>query len=142
MPTTHSFCFILSSRSVTHVIHLRIANVALRHPLYFKYSKLKQTETNAIRVINGFVDDVIHKRRQELIENVNNNESATADTSSDDIGISRKKRTLLDILLQATIDDKPLSDEDIREEVDVFMFGVRESTLIFSMESPNKSYLL
>lgn len=80
-------------------------------------------EAKALRVINDFVDDVIRKRRQELIENVNNNESGVTDTVSDEIGI-RKKRTLLDILLQSTIDGKLMSDEDIHEEVNVFMFGV------------------
>ena len=118
----------LSAHSVTHVVHLRVANITLRYPLLFKYSKLRKTEEKAIRVINDFVDDVIRKRRQELIESAskeNNNENGTTAVADDDMGIHRKKRALLDILLQSSIDGKPLSDGDIREEVDVFMFGVR-----------------
>lgn len=107
----------------------------------FRFSKLRQKEANALRVINGFVDEVIRKRRQELIENVNNNENATADTATDDIGISRKKRTLLDILLQSTIDDKPLSDEDIHEEVNVFMFGVRVSFWAYFLFPPSNNWI-
>lgn len=78
-------------------------------------------------MINRFADEVIQKRRQELIETVNkinNNEDADA-AAAEAIGINRKKRALLDCLLTATIDGKPLTDLDIREECDVFLFGVR-----------------
>lgn len=120
--------FIVRPHSVTHVVHIRIVNFALQQPLIFKYSKLRQTEKKAIKVINRFADEVIQKRRSELIETVNkinNNEDADAAAATEEIGIHRKKRALLDILLTSTIDGKPLTDLDIREEADVFMFGVR-----------------
>lgn len=95
----------------------------LRHPLLYIFSKLRKTEADALQVLHGFADDVIRKRRQELMGNAikpgNNDENG-----ADDVGI-RKKRALLDILLYSSIDGKPLSDGDIREEVDTFMFGVR-----------------
>lgn len=41
------------------------------------------------------------------------------------MGKGSKKMALLDILLKSSVDGQPLSNEDIREEVDTFMFGVR-----------------
>lgn len=77
--------------------------------------------------MHNFTDDVIQKRRADLLTDGsdNNGNSGTDDLNAgDDVGI-RKKRALLDILLQSTIDDKPLNDLDIREETDGFMFAVR-----------------
>lgn len=85
----------------------------------YKFSKLHKIEANALRVLHGFADDVIRKRRQELTENINNNN----DDELDEIGI-RKKRAFLDILLHSTINGKLLSDLEIREEVETFIFGV------------------
>jgi cytochrome P450 family 4 len=53
----------------------------------------------------------------------------------DDIGI-KKKLALLDVLLKATIDGKPLTNAEIAEEVDTFMFEGHDtvtSTISFSL---------
>jgi cytochrome P450 family 4 len=36
----------------------------------------------------------------------------------------KKKKALLDLLLTTTIDGKPLTNSDIREEIDTFIFEV------------------
>lgn len=112
------------------MILYRVFNIIYRHPLVFKLSKLYAIESNALHVMHQFTDDVIRKRRSELITNTENGDNgksveddSDANTAGDDVGI-RKKRALLDILLHSTIDEKPLTDLDIREEVDNFMFAV------------------
>lgn len=115
-----------------------MVNFALRYPLIYKFSRLRKTEANALRVLHGFADAVIRKRRQELTENRIGVDHDGDEAATDDVGI-RKKRALLDVLLQSTIDGKPLTDLDIREEVDVFMFGVN---LIFQHFFECKIYFL
>lgn len=87
---------------------------------------MHKIEANALRVLHGFADDVIRKRRKELTENQDENEDTL-----DEIGI-RKKRAFLDLMLHSTINGKPLSDHEIREEVDTLIFGVIRMFFIIS----------
>lgn len=99
----------------------------LRYPLFYQHSTLAKQQAAALRVLHGFTDDVIRKRRQELLAiKINNNENSNSSQEEEEneaIGI-RKKRAFLDVLLHSTIDGKPLNDLEIREEVDTFMFEV------------------
>lgn len=109
--------------SISHVAHLSMVSLTIRYvPLVYRFSKLRKIEQKALRVVHSFADGVIRKRRQELTENANRCDENDNDGHDDDIGI-RKKRVLLDTLLQSSIDGEPLSDLDIREEVSVFIVG-------------------
>lgn len=68
----------------------------------------------ALKVIHGLTEKVISLRREDL-KNSRNHE-----TQEDDIGL-KKKNVFLDILLQS---DAGLTDEEIKNEVDTFMFEV------------------
>lgn len=70
-----------------------------------------------MKVLHGFTDNVILARRDKLV-----NEQAGVQTDS------KQKLALIDILLKSTIDGKPLSNLDIREEVDTFMFAGHDTT--------------
>lgn len=77
-----------------------------------------------IQILHNFTNKVISDRRRKVEENglsLNNN----TDTNFDEMYGKKAKLSFLDMLLHATIDGKPLSNSDIREEVDTFMFEVR-----------------
>lgn len=82
---------------------------------------MKKTHDKLIKTLHEFTDNVIKKRRQQLHESVEEN------FTDDEFGCKRKM-AFLDVLLQSTIDGKPLSDLDIREEVDTFMFAGHDTT--------------
>ena len=73
-----------------------------------------------LKVLHGFTDNVIKSRRDELLTRSQENASVNFD--------GKKKQALLDILLQSTIGGAPLSNADIREEVDTFMFEGHDTT--------------
>lgn len=95
-----------------------MVSIILRDDFFFRFSSLYKAQTSALKTLHDFTDQVIQARRQKIISKEND-----VCGSNESIG-EKRKTTFLDILLQARIEDKPLSDLDIREEVDTFMFEV------------------
>lgn len=81
-------------------------------------------EQKALKVIHEFTNSVIVSRRKQLLEMQQKQDNEPTDN---DVGI-KKKMPLLDMLLQSTVDGKALTNEDIREEVDSFMFAGHDTT--------------
>lgn len=90
-----------------------------RFNIFYRFSKMYHQELDALKILHGFTDSVIASRRKELITKIETN----SDNNNDELGI-KKKTAFLDLLLKSTIEGQPLSNEDIREEVDTFMFEV------------------
>lgn len=101
-------------------------NVFLRTPFFFNLSSSARKQEAALKILHGFTDRVIVARRNELIKKTELNGSSV-EGETNDLGI-KKKMALLDVLLQSNIDGKPLSNMDIREEVDTFMFEGHDTT--------------
>lgn len=85
------------------------------------------TEFNeCLKIIEDFNNEIITQRRLELASR------QAEDTAVDDVeeeeeniylGTKKRKMVLMDILLQSQIDGKPLTDEEVREEANTFLFA-------------------
>lgn len=84
----------------------------------YRFTKNYQLEQKAVKVLHNKTDSVIRQRREQL-----KNELEKVIHNEDDVGVKEKK-ALLDMLLSTTVDGNPLSDTEVRDEVNTFMFGV------------------
>ncbi|XP_050101183.1 cytochrome P450 4d2-like [Anopheles aquasalis] len=82
-------------------------------------------QRRVIKQLHHFTDSVIRSRRQQLASS--KAEHVNFDLNEENL-YSKRKLTFLDLLLNVNVDGKPLSDLDIREEVDTFMFEGHDTT--------------
>uniref|UniRef100_A0A182JB38 Uncharacterized protein n=1 Tax=Anopheles atroparvus TaxID=41427 RepID=A0A182JB38_ANOAO len=93
--------------------------------LFFLYPYARE-QGRVIKKLHDFTNSVIERRRKQLqaeqpVGKVEFN------PDEDDL-YSKRRDTFLDQLLKVTVDGKPLSTADIREEVDTFMFEGHDTT--------------
>jgi cytochrome P450 family 4 len=109
--------YVKAVKDISSIITLRHYNFLLRSNWIFKLSPLYQKQRKTLKILHGFVNNVIVSRRKELVKQ----KVQVGREIEDDVGCKRKL-ALLDVLLQSEIDGKPLTNMDIREEVNTFMF--------------------
>lgn len=115
--------YVRSVKQMCRIVIERGFSAFQQNDFFYKFTENYKTEKQALNILHSYTNSVIQRRRQELLL-----EAAKAkDTSEDDVG-QKRKMAFLDLLLQSNIDGKPLSDEDIREEVDTFMFEGHDTT--------------
>ncbi|CAH0547234.1 unnamed protein product [Brassicogethes aeneus] len=96
------------------IFTLRFFSGWMGNPFLFRFSKLYPEYKENLKTLHDFTKNVIKNRRTAR-------EKSKINPNSSEDGI-KIKAALLDMLLDASDNGMDLSDEDIRAEVDTFMF--------------------
>uniref|UniRef100_A0A336LIP2 CSON006015 protein n=1 Tax=Culicoides sonorensis TaxID=179676 RepID=A0A336LIP2_CULSO len=103
--------YLRASEEIGEIAVNRVKNPLFLNSFIFKMSPLGRRAKKVLKVLHDFSNKVIKDRREELKERKFN-------TEEDDI-------CFLNLLLRESQTNTFLTDKDIREEVDTFMFAVR-----------------
>jgi len=116
--------YVRSVYEMGHIVLKRQSHLWLQWDTTFRFSSLYQRHQKSIKVLHGFSNRVIRDRRAQLLD-----AAASGRLPATEDAFGRKKRlAFLDLLIAASEDGRILSNEDIREEVDTFMFEGHDTT--------------
>lgn len=92
--------------------------------IFNNFSSIGKEYKKCTSILHGFTNKVIQERK-EAFEKL----SLQSKLTEEDLLMGKKNRmAFLDLLIEASDNGKKLSDEDIREEVDTFMFEGHDTT--------------
>ncbi|KAG7202822.1 hypothetical protein KM043_009979 [Ampulex compressa] len=105
--------YVLAVDKIASIMQRRFTNVWISFDPIFKLTTWGKEHDQSLRVIHGFVDKVIADRKAEWKSKRDGNFNEPLN----------KRQALLDLLLEMSQDGAVLTDEDIREEVNTFMYA-------------------
>ncbi|XP_011176868.3 cytochrome P450 4d1-like [Zeugodacus cucurbitae] len=114
--------YVKALESLMGIIHLRMYDLKYHFDFIFRCTSKAKEAKRALAVINDFAEQVILQRRNELVYAPKAKEQVHEADKQQTAGIKRRK-TFLDILLNSTINGQCLSNVDICEEVQTFIFA-------------------
>ncbi|XP_055613262.1 cytochrome P450 4d1-like [Uranotaenia lowii] len=119
--------YVCDVKEMSEVILRRIFGVLSSFPnLYWSLTSDARKQRKLIKRLHHFTDSVIHQRRTQL-KSEQRLKNVEFDIDEADM-YAKRKHSFLDLLLSVTVEGNPLSDLDIREEVDTFMFEGHDTT--------------
>ncbi|CAD7090292.1 unnamed protein product [Hermetia illucens] len=106
--------YVKAVKEMTLILQRRFFSLVSRWQFLYEFTPDGKREKELLKILHGFTDSVILKRRDQLLQ-----KEATDKAT---------KLNFLDMLLNSTVNGRPLSNSDIREEVDTFMFEGHDTT--------------
>ncbi|XP_057365879.1 cytochrome P450 4c3-like [Daphnia carinata] len=122
--------------TIGRIVQTRQAQPWLQPELLFQCHPMAKTQQKCLDILHGFTDKVLQERKaehrirkaEELARKENKNLPSPSNVD-DNVDLIKKPRlAFLDLLIEASQDGTLLSDLDIREEVDTFMFEGQDTT--------------
>ncbi|XP_052869107.1 cytochrome P450 4C1-like [Anopheles cruzii] len=118
--------YVQAAKEISDIIYKRMFSFGREFKWLFLLKKASRRLNECLKVVHGFAYRVINERKKQLLEERERQQTERKLEETDVYG--KRRMTLLDLLLNVTVDGKPLPDADIREEVDTFMFAGHDTT--------------
>lgn len=115
--------YVNAVKEISYIISERLVKMWMRPQFIFNLTPAKQRHDKCNEILHNFTANIIENRREAIMKD----DKSNIDFENDDVGMKRKL-ALLDVLLKSTIDEKPLTNDEICEEVDTFMFEGHDTT--------------
>nr|QZM07462.1 cytochrome P450 monooxygenase CYP4BN52 [Lasioderma serricorne] len=92
------------------------------HDFLYQFTEDYRIEMKSLKILHGYTKQVIASKKLELANRTKE------DDKTNDVGL-KKRMAFLDLLIrESNASDNPLTDEQLREEVDTFMFEGHDTT--------------
>lgn len=117
--------YVKAVQTICRVLHKRSFSFWHRFELIYRFTDAYKERLEALKILHGETNRMIKLRRQLLHDN-NLHNVADAE-KSDDVG-GKRRLAFLDMLLLSQLEGSGLTDLEIREEVDTFLFEGHDTT--------------
>ncbi|XP_046655329.1 cytochrome P450 4c3-like [Daphnia pulicaria] len=120
--------YVQSVYKMTQIILARQTQPWLQPDWLFRLSSLGADQKRCLSILHNFTDQVIRERKAKHRKIGQQRQEDSPEKDNDEFVSKKPRLAFLDLLIEASQDGKVLSDLDIREEVDTFMFEGHDTT--------------
>ncbi|XP_063230002.1 cytochrome P450 4C1-like [Bacillus rossius redtenbacheri] len=117
--------YVRATRSMSAVVMNRSLLPWLQPDFLFSMATQCSAQSKALKVLHGFTNQVLNRRKSEFA--TSGADKCSAAEENQDLGVKTRK-AFIDMLLEANSKGAQMSDEDLQEEVDTFMFEGHDTT--------------
>lgn len=110
--------YVKAVHNVCRIVVERGFSVPQRSDYLYRFTDNYKCEQKSLKILHTYTNSIIRTKKKELAA-----QQTEINDNIDDAGI-KKKVAFLDLLLQHQKKNQSLTDSEIREEVDTFMFTV------------------